>query len=142
MLSTWATARATTGWQYQIQMRAIRGYMRTNWTTQSGETSGSLQNLMTLSAGQQRLLAALMAMLSAIATLAIFATGAFSGFASGCGCFGQYRCTFNAVTAPGADSKSRGHKSSDVRSSGRLPKRSAKFMILPRKSECTMSPTP
>ena len=77
MLSTWATARATTGWQYQMQMRAIRGYMRTNWTTQSGETSGSLQNLMTLSVGSTATLQALMTMLSAIATLAIFATGAF-----------------------------------------------------------------
>jgi len=77
MLSTWATARATTGWQYQLQMRAIRGYMRTNWTTQSGETSGSLQNLMSLSAGSTATLGALISMLSAIATLAIFATGAF-----------------------------------------------------------------
>jgi len=77
LVSTWATARATTGWQYQIQMRAIRGYMRTNWTIQSGETSGSLQNLMNLSAASTASLASLMALLSASGALVIFATGAF-----------------------------------------------------------------
>lgn len=75
--STWVKARAVSGWQFQTQMRAIRGYITTDWTTQSSETSGSLQNLMALCAGSAQGLSGLMTMLSAGGAVVIFTVAAF-----------------------------------------------------------------
>lgn len=77
VLATWMKARAVTGWQYQLQMRAVRAYLDADWPTQSSESSGSLQNLMSLSWGSAQGLSGLMALLSASGAVVIFSAAAF-----------------------------------------------------------------
>jgi ATP-binding cassette, subfamily B, bacterial len=73
----WMKARAASGLQYRTQMRAVRAYMGAGWSIQAGQTSGSLQNLMSLAWGSSQGVAGLMALLTAGGAVLIFGFAAF-----------------------------------------------------------------
>lgn len=76
--SLWLRARAAAHWQFQMQMRAISGFLRADWPTQSRQTSGALQHLMNLCAGSAQGLSGIMNLLSAAGAVVIFAMAAFA----------------------------------------------------------------
>ncbi len=76
-LITWIKARAVASWQFTMQMRAISAYVRAGWSTQSSQTSGSLQNLMSLAWGSAQGLLGLMNLLSAGGAVLIMSSAAF-----------------------------------------------------------------
>lgn len=77
VLSVWLRGRSAAHWQYKIQMRAMRAHLGASWAAQSSETSGYLQNLMSLCSYTKQGLTGLMTLLTAAGAVLIFSTAAF-----------------------------------------------------------------